>query len=96
VVVAVVAVAVVQPAIDEVIVVVAVRHQLVAAPLMVAGARGRSARRRVGLAHLDPVLVVVAVVPVVQVAVVQVVHVPVVLNAGVAAVAAVLVAVASV
>jgi hypothetical protein len=89
VVVAVVAVRVVQPAVDEVIDVVAVRHLFVAALLVLALAGNGGARRRVDGADGDDVFVVVAVVRVVQVAVVQVIDVPVVLDARVPAVVAV-------
>jgi hypothetical protein len=89
VVVAVIAVRVVQPAVDEVIDMVAVRHLFVAALLVLALAGDRGARRRVDGADGDDVFVVVAVVRVVQVAVVQVIDVPVVLDARVSAVVAV-------
>src|SRR5262249_53065298 len=78
VVVAVVAVAVGQPAVGEGGEVGAVRDLLVAATLVGARAGHWRAGRRVGRAHLDHVLVVVPLVRVVQVAVVQVIDVPVV------------------
>jgi hypothetical protein len=89
VVVAVVAVRVVQPAIDEVIDVVAVRHLLVAALLVLAGAGDGGAGGGVGGVDLDLALVVVFAVLVVQVAVVDVIDVAVVLDAGVSTVFAV-------
>jgi hypothetical protein len=87
-VVAVVAVRVVQPAVHKVIDVVAVRDEGVTAALVAAGARDWYASRRVRVAHLDRMLIVVALVLSVQVAVVQVVHVVAVLDANVAAVRA--------
>jgi hypothetical protein len=89
VVVAVVAVRVVQAAVDQIIDVVAVRHLLVAAVLVLALTRGRGAGVRVGRADGQYVLVVVALVFGVQTAVVQVIDVAVVLDACVAAVLAV-------
>jgi hypothetical protein len=100
VVVAVVAVRVVQVAADEVIGVVAVGHGLVAAAgavlvglvVAVAGV-GRRAGGRVGGADRQAVLLDAAAVGVVQVAVVQVIDVVFVLDGGVAAAGAVLVVV---
>jgi hypothetical protein len=98
VIVAVVAVRVVQMAVDQIVDVVAVRHRLVAAtrpvlvPRLVAGAAviGRAA---VGIAgrHLDDVLVDVIAVGMVQVAVVQIVDVVAVANGAMTAVGTVLV-----
>jgi hypothetical protein len=93
VVVAVVAVGVVEAALVEVVEVVAVRHPLVAAAVVLAVAGDRGAPGRVGGAHFQDVLVVMAVVRRVQVAVVEVIDVPVMADAGVAAVLAVDVAV---
>jgi hypothetical protein len=89
VVVAVIAVRVVQPAIAQVIDVVAVRHLLVAAPLVLALASDRGTFGRVGRADGDDVLVIMAVVRGVQVAVVQEADVAIVLNARMATVLAV-------
>lgn len=91
-VVAVVAVLVVQATVYDVVDVIAVRHGFVAAACAVdvaaAGVYGVAAVG-VGLAHFDDVFVVVAVVLVVQMAVVQVVGVAVVADGGVAAACAV-------
>jgi hypothetical protein len=89
VIVAVVAVAVVQPAIDQVINVIAVRHLLVTALVMIAGAGDRGTRGRIGRVHLDLALVVMLAVFVVQVPVVQKIDVAVVLNPGMPAMFAV-------
>ena len=88
--VAMVAVRVVQAAVDEVVHMVAVRDALVAAtrPVRVAGSAGavdRSAAIRVPLGDLDCVFVHVVTVWVVQVAIVQVIDVVVVANCDVPA-----------
>ena len=92
VVVAVVAVLVVQAAVDDVVDMVTVRHGFVAAACAVdvaaAGGDGVAAVG-VGIVYFEDVLVVVAVVFVVQVAVVQVVDVIAVADGGVAAARAV-------
>ena len=88
-VVAVVAVLVVQPPLVEVIAVVAVRYAIVAAAVVPAGAGDRATGVRIGIADRDGVLILMLLVRGMQVAVVQVVHVIVVLDAGVAAVCAV-------
>ena len=88
-VVAVVAVDVMEAAVHEVVEVVTVGHLLVAAALVPARAGHRRTRRRVGRAERDDVFVVVSVVRGVQVAVVQVIDVPVVAHPGVPAVGAV-------
>ena len=96
VVIAVVAVRVVQAAIDEKVDVVAVRHGFVAAAgavhvaWLVTGARGRAAFG-VGVGDGDGVLLHAAFMRVVQMAFLQVVHVAVVADGGVAAAGAVLV-----
>jgi hypothetical protein len=87
--VAVVAVRMVQAAVDQIIEVVAVRHLLVTAALVLAGASGRGAVGGVGRAHGQSVLAEMAVVRVVQMAVVQVIDVAIVLDARVPAVLAV-------
>jgi hypothetical protein len=86
VVVAVIAVRMVQAAVDQIIEVVAVRHLLMAATFMLAVAGSRGAVVGVRRAHRQGVLAVVAVVRVVQMAVVQVIDVAVVLEARVPAV----------
>jgi hypothetical protein len=86
VVVTVVAVGVVQPAVDEIIVVVAVRHLLVTAALVLAPTRHRGTVGGVGRTDGQDVLVIMAVVRRMQMAVVQIIDVAVVLDAGVAAV----------
>lgn len=86
-----IAVGVMQPAVDEPVLVVAVRHHFVPAIVVAAFARRGLAFARVLPAHRDGVLVVVALVLGVQVAVVEVVDVAIVLNAGVATVVRVLV-----
>lgn len=101
VIVAVVAVGVVQSAVYEVIDMVTVRHGLVTAAGSVAVLRlvavlGRLALGRVLVAHLEHVLLDLAVGRVVQMAVVEVVHVVLVLDGGVSAVGAVLVRVLAV
>ena len=96
VVIAVVAVRVMQAAIDEKVDVVAVRHGFVAAAgavhvaWLVTGARGRAAFG-VGVGDGDGVLLHAAFMRVVQVAFLQVVHVAVVADGGVAAAGAVLI-----
>ena len=102
-VVAVVAVRVVQVAIDEVVNVVAMRHGFVAATgtvymsrFVAAAVVVRRAGIRVGGADGDAVFIDVVAVRMVQVAVVQIVNVAVVLDGGVAAVRAVLVRVVGV
>ena len=91
-VVAVVAVLVMQAAVDDVVDVVAVRYGFVAATfavnVAVAGVN-RMAAVRVGFIDAQGVLVVVAVVFMVQVAVVQIIDVAFVLDGSVAAVCAV-------
>jgi len=95
--VAVIAVRVVQVPVNEVINVVAVRHRLVTAPravpvvlVMLSAIVVRCAVRRVGGAYRHRVLLDAALAVVVQVAVVQVVNVALVLDAGVPATRAVL------
>jgi hypothetical protein len=83
VVVAVIAVTVVQPAIDQVVEVVAVRDQFVATALVIAGAGHGSTGHRIGDADGDGVLVVVALMGVVQVAIVEVIDVAFMFDAGV-------------
>jgi hypothetical protein len=83
--VAVVAVRVVQAAINEVVVVVAVRHRwMPAIHMATAGAFDWRATIGIGRRDADRVLVVVAVVRVMQVAVVQKIDVPFVLDLRVA------------
>jgi hypothetical protein len=89
VVVAVVAVWVMEPAFVEIIDVVAVRHDLMTTVLVAAGAAGWLAVRRVGGADGNHMLVVVIAMQRMQMAVVQVIYVVLVLDAGVAAVLAV-------
>jgi hypothetical protein len=89
VIVAVVAMRVVQTTVDQEIDVVAMGHLRVAAVVVLAGALHRGAMGRVGGVDLQHMLIVVAVVGRVQVAVVEVVHVAVVADARVAAVVAV-------
>jgi hypothetical protein len=86
VIVAVVAVRVVQAAVDQVIDVVAVRHLLVAAILVLARTADRRTDGGVGAAHFHDVLVVMVAVRVVQVAIVQVIDVAIVVDARVTAV----------
>ncbi len=69
-VVAVIAVAVMQPAVDQEVYVVAVGHGGMAAVIVGAGALHRSAVRGIGRAHGDDMRVVVALVRMMQVAVV--------------------------
>ena len=102
-VVAVVAVRVVQVAIDEVVDVVAMRHRFVAAAgavhvsrFVAAAVVFRRAGVRVGGTDGDDVFVNVVAMRVMQVAVVQVINVAFVLDGGVAAVRAVLVVVVGV
>jgi|YNPBryunderm2012_1023409.scaffolds.fasta_scaffold01680_9 hypothetical protein len=87
-VVAVVAVAVVQAAVHQVVEMVAVGHQRMAAAIVTAPAHHRGAAIRVRLTHGDDVLIVVALVRVVQVTVVEIVYVVIVLDAQVPAVLA--------
>ena len=91
-VVAVVAVLVVQAAVDDVVHMVAVRHGFVAAAFavnMACAGIDRMAAVRIGGVYFEAVLVVMAFVGVVQVAVVQVVDMVAVLDGGVAAACAV-------
>jgi hypothetical protein len=88
VVVAVVAVAMVQAPLEQVVVVVAVRHKLVAAAFVAAGALDGLAGSRVHVADRHDMLVVVALVGSVQMPIVQVIDVVAVLDAGVTAVLA--------
>jgi len=96
VVIAVAGVGVVEVPRDQVVRVVAVRHRLVTAPGAV-GVRGTvggavvpvGAGRRVGIAHLEGVLIDVVVMGVMEVAVMEVVDVPVMRDNGVPAVGAV-------
>lgn len=94
--VAVVAVRMVQVALDEVVHVVAVRHSFVAAAraMLVVGGMGltvvvRSACVGILRAHFDRMLVIVALMGVMEVAVVQIVDVTVVFDSGVSAAGAV-------
>jgi len=87
-VVAVVAVAVVQTAVHQVVEMVAVRYQRVATALVAALAGDRGADVGVGRAHGNDMLVIVALVGEVQVAIVEIVHVALVQNAYMAAVLA--------
>jgi hypothetical protein len=89
VVVAVVAVRMVQTAIDQIIEMIAVRHLLVSATLVIALARRRRTVIRVCRVHRQDVLIVMAVVRRVQTAIVQVIDVAVMANARVSAVLAV-------
>jgi hypothetical protein len=75
-----VAVPEVQPPIVEVISMIAVRYDLVAAAIVTASALGRSAGSRVGRADFDDALVVMTVVRRVQVTVVKIVGMFAVLN----------------
>jgi hypothetical protein len=85
VVVAVIAVAVVEASVDEVIEMIAVRDLFVAAVVVSAGAFDRRAGVRVGVADFDDVFVEVSVVGVMKVSVVEVIDVVAVLNAGMTA-----------
>ena len=78
--VAVVAVRVVQPTFDEVVLVVAVRHLFVPAIVVLAFAIDRGTGRRVRRAHRDDVLIIMSRVRVMQVAVVQEIDVPLVFH----------------
>jgi hypothetical protein len=89
VIVAVIAVWVVQATIYQIIVVIAVRYPLVPTLGMPTLAGNRLAFGGVGVADSNHMLIVVPLVGVVQVPIVQVIYVPVVLNAGVPTVRAV-------
>ena len=78
--VAVVAVRVVQPTFDEVVLVVAVRHLFVSAIVVLAFALHRRANRRIRRTHRDDVFVVVAGMGMMQVAVVEVIDVAIVFD----------------
>lgn len=100
-VVAVIAMRVMQPTVNEIVDVISVRHLLVTAPgavlmtgVMSRGRLPRRAIRRMPVIDRDPVLVDVTLVGVVQVPVVQVVGMPVVPDRHVPAVAAMFVIVA--
>lgn len=68
-----VAVAMMQSAVDQIIKVIAMRHGWMPATVMTATASNRRAFRRVGRADFDDVFVVMIAVPGVQMAVVQVI-----------------------
>jgi hypothetical protein len=87
--VAVVAVRMMEAAVDQKIEMVAMRHLLVTAPLVLALARRRHTEVRIGAAHGDNVFVVVPLMRGVQAAIVQVIDVAIVPKARVAAVFAV-------
>jgi hypothetical protein len=89
VVIAVVAVTVVEASVDEVVDVIAVRDEFVSTVVVGAGAFDRGAGIRVDVGHFDDMLVEVAVVAVVEMPVVEVIDVVAVLDARVAAVFAV-------
>jgi hypothetical protein len=98
-----VAMRMVQVAIDQIIDMVAVRHSFVTATGTVNVARfvaaadmRRSAAIRVGRIDGDHMLIDMVTVNVMQVAIVQIVHMPIVLNRGVAAIFAVLMRMVSV
>jgi hypothetical protein len=82
---AVVAMTMVQPAIDQVVVMVPVGHQFMAAALMIARAGHRSARGGIHLRNSNHMLIIMAVMGVVQMAIVQKIDVAFMLDAGVAA-----------
>lgn len=88
-VVAVIAVLMVQPALNQMILMIAVRNLLVAAARVIAAARHGFAGLGIGRIDGQLMLVVMAVVLGMQVAIVQVIDVAVMLNARVAAVLAV-------
>jgi hypothetical protein len=89
VIIAVIAVLVVQASVDQIIGMVAVRDHLMTAILVAASAPGRRALDRVGGAHGDYTLVVVVAVGTMQVAVVQIIDVAFMLKAEVPAMFAV-------
>lgn len=94
-----IAVGMMEPALDEVIRMIAVRYGFVSATRsvgMLALGRGGLAAIGIGGVHRQHVLVVMTLVRVVQVAVVQVINVPVVLDRRVAAAGPVLMVVAGV
>jgi len=85
VIIAVIAVLVVQASVDQIIDMVAVRDRLMAATLVAASAGGRCTIDRVGGAHGNDTLVVVIAVSRMKVAIVQIIHVVFMLNAEVPA-----------
>ena len=89
VIIAVIAVLVVQTSVDQIIGMIAVRDLMMAAILVAASALGRRAIDRVGGAHCNYTLVVVVAMGTMQVAVVQVIDVAFMLNAEVPAMLAV-------
>jgi hypothetical protein len=93
---AVIAVPVVQTSVDQVIRMVAMRNRLMAATFVIASARRRCAVSRVGGAHGNHAFVVVIAMGRMQVAVVQIIGMPFVLHAEVATLLAVSVCVCSV
>jgi len=96
VIIAVIAVVVVQASADQIVGMVAMRDHLMAAILVAASARGRCAIYRVGGAHGNHTLVVVFAVGRMQVAVVQIIDVAFMLNAEVPAMLTVRVSMSSV
>jgi hypothetical protein len=82
--VAVVAMPMMQPSIDQVVVMVPVGHQFMAAALMIARASHWRARRRIHLRNGNHVLIVMTIVRVVQMAIVQKIDVAFMLDASVA------------
>jgi hypothetical protein len=85
-VVAVIAVAMMQATVNQIIDVIAMRNGRVAAAVVITHARDRPARCRVLVANCDDMLVIMSIVRVVQMPVVQIIDVPVMQNARVAAV----------
>ena len=85
VIIAVIAVLVVQASVNQIIGMVAVRDRLMAATLVAANAGDRCTIGRIGGAHGNHTLVVVFAVDRMQVAIVQIIHVAFMLNAEVAA-----------
>jgi hypothetical protein len=101
VVVAVIAVRMVQVAVDEIVDVIAMRHGFMAAPRSVNVARVVAAAARLALvrifgAHVEPVLVYMIAVRMMQMTVMQIVNVTVVLDCSVSTVRAMLMVVVSV
>ena len=84
-VIAVVAVWVMQPTIDEVVVVVAVRHKFVTAAVVSTLTFNGLALSRIGCVDGDNMLIIVAFVWAVQMTVVQIINVSIVLNTGMSA-----------
>lgn len=86
VIIAVIAVTMVQFSIAEVIKMVAVRHAFVSCGLVIAGAGNGRASRGIGIADRNHMFIIMVAVPIVQVSIMQIIDVPLMQNSDVAAI----------